>query len=68
MVTGIVPRLVFLDGFGEEEGSPVCQTADYAAVGENKCAGCVCDSGEEALLVGRNGIWEGGFELGKVTL
>lgn len=37
----IVPRLVLLDGFGEEVGAPVCKAADDATVGEDEGAGCV---------------------------
>ena len=51
MVTGIMPRLVFLDGFGEEEWSPVCQAAYYTAVGEDEGAGCAGNSEGEVLLV-----------------
>ena len=44
VVAGIVPRLVLLDGFGEEVGAPVCEAAEDAAVGEDEGAGCVGDS------------------------
>lgn len=46
-----MPCLVFLKRFSEEERSPVCQTADYAAVGEDEGAGCAGNSGEGAMLV-----------------
>lgn len=46
-----MPCLVFLERFGEEEGSPVCQAADYAAVGEDKGAGCAGNSRAEEVLV-----------------
>ena len=49
VVAGVVPRLVLLDGFGEEVGAPVCEAADDAAVGEDEGTGCVGDS------------WRGGF-------
>lgn len=41
MVAGVVPRLVLLDGFGEEVGAPVCEAADDTAVREDQGAGCV---------------------------
>ena len=47
MVAGVVPRLVLLDGFGEEVGAPVCEAADDAAVGEDEGTGCVGDSWRE---------------------
>lgn len=46
----VVPCLVFLEGFGEEEWSPVCQAADHAAVGEDKGASCAGDSREGDVL------------------
>ena len=52
MVTGIVPRLVFLDGFVEEVGAPIGQPADDAAVGEDEGAGCARDSSGEIVSVG----------------
>ena len=53
MVARVVPCLVFLDGFGEEEGPPVREAANYATVGEYKGAGRAGDPGEGALLVGK---------------
>ena len=60
--------LVLLDGFGEEEGSPICQTADYAAVGEDEGTSCASDSVEEAMSVGkeRQLLWSVG--IGEGTL
>lgn len=68
MVTGIVPRLVFLDGFGEEEWSPVCQAAYHAAMGEDEGAGCAGDS-ERNMLSVRQVIKLGwGIGIGRGTL
>lgn len=70
MVAGIVPRLVLLDGFGEEVGTPVREAADDAAVGEDQGAGGVgySSTGGEAVLVarvmgvgGRIGVGKGRF-------
>lgn len=38
--------LVFADGLGQEEGTPVRYAADDAVGGENEGAGGTCDSGE----------------------
>ncbi len=45
VVAGMVLGLMFCRGFREEEGTPVCEAADYAARGEDEGAGCACDSG-----------------------
>ena len=58
-----MPCLVSLHGLGEEEGSPVRQTADHAAVGEDKGAGCAGDSGKKEALAGKGGRGMGGKVL-----
>ena len=45
MVAAVIVGLVLLDGFGEQERSPVRDAADYAALGEDEGAGCAGDSG-----------------------
>ena len=40
MVARIEAPVVAFHGLGEEVGAPVCYAADYAAVGEDECAGC----------------------------
>jgi hypothetical protein len=54
VVAGVVLRLVFRRGFGEEERAPVCKATYHAAGGENLLAGCACDPGN--VLVNRQRI------------
>lgn len=61
-----MPRLVFPDGFDEEERSPIGQTADYAAVGEDESTGCACNAGKEVGSVGKERQLGKGLGLGKV--
>ena len=48
-----MPCLVLLDGFGEEERAPVRQAADDATMSEDEGAGCMGDSREGIVLVGK---------------
>lgn len=63
-----MPRLVFPDGFDEEERSPIGQTADYAAVGEDESTGCACNAGKEVGSVGRRDSWEKGWVWERYSL
>ena len=62
MMAGVVARLVFLDGFGEEEVAPVGDAADYTALGEDEGACCSGDSAGEAIVVreAEEAEWERG--------
>ena len=46
-----MPCLVSFEGFGEEERSPVRETADYAAISEDEGTGCAGNSNGKAVLV-----------------
>ena len=56
MVAGVVPRLVLLDGFGEEVRAPVCEAADDTAVGEDQGAGCMSYSEGSKMPLVRKGL------------
>ncbi len=74
VMAGIVPLLVFAHGLCEEEGTPVCEGADDAAVLEEEATGFVGDSTAPMsaivdvtvprILKGKQvrGMWEGGAE------
>ena len=44
VVAVVVEGALLAGGFGQEEGSPVCEAADYAAGGEDLVSGCASDS------------------------
>ena len=44
MMTGVMASLVFLHRSGEQEGSPVGDSADDAALREDDGAGRACDA------------------------
>ena len=56
----VVGCALLAGGFGEEEGAPVCEAADYAAGGEDLVAGCAGDSGRERVRDGLVVDWGGG--------
>jgi hypothetical protein len=44
VVAVVVESALLAGGFGQEEGPPVCEAADYAAGGEDLVSGCAGDS------------------------
>lgn len=52
-MAGVVVGLMRFGGFGEEEGTPVCDSSDYAARAEDQGAGVAGDSGQGVVLLVR---------------
>lgn len=60
VVAAVVAELMLADRFGQEEGAPVCDTADDAAGVEDEGAGCAGDSlggGKVSNGILRGGDW-----------
>ena len=61
-----MPLFVFTNGLVEEVGAPVCQTADYTAVGEDKRSGRSSDPEEGTKVsMGRRRQFGGRTGMGR---